>query len=138
MKLIATVGVAIAMLSASSLSLAEASQAPLTRAEVKAETLALQSSHKLVPPGRDGINNPLALPPHGSTKTPSERKAETIEARKNGELEPAGDARDVEADRAARAAKTTTVREERKAETRTAEMTGRLTRAGEAGDASRN
>jgi hypothetical protein len=110
----------------------------MTRAEVKAETRALLSEHKLAPAGRDGINNPLAKPSRESTKTQSERKAEVAEARNNGELQPAGDARDVEADRAARAAATTTVRDERRAETRAAEMGGRLTRAGEAGDAPRN
>lgn len=137
MNLIPTVGVAVTILAASGLALAESSQAPMTRAEVKAETRALQSAHRLAAPGRDGINNPLAQPWRGSTKTRSERKAEVAEARNNGELQPAGDARDVQADRAARAAATTTVRAERKAETRAAEMAGRL-RAGEGGDASRN
>jgi hypothetical protein len=137
MKLIPTVGVAIAIAAASGLTLAESSQAPLTRAEVKAETRALQSAHKLAPAGRDGINNPLARTPRASTKTQAERKAEVAEARANGELQAAGDARDVQADRAARAAATTTVRAERRAETRAAEMAGRLTRAGEAGDVPR-
>jgi len=138
MNLIPTIGIAIAIAAASGLALADNSRAPMTRAEVKAETRALLSEHKLAPAGRDGINNPLAKPSRGSTKTQSERKAEVAEARNNGELQPAGDARDVEADRAARAAATTTVRDERRAETRAAEMGGRLTRAGEAGDAPRN
>jgi len=138
MKLIPTVGVAIAIAAAYGLALAETSQAPVTRAEVKAETRALQSAHKLAPAGRDGINNPLAKTPLASTKTRAERKAEVAEASANGDLPPAGDARDVKADRADRAAPTTAVRAERRAETRAAEMAGRLTRAGEAGDATRN
>jgi hypothetical protein len=83
MNLIPTIGIAYRLAAASGLALADNSRAPMTRAEVKAETRALLSEHKLAPAGRDGINNPLAKPSRDrrrrsrSAKPRSPRRATT-------------------------------------------------------------
>lgn len=101
--------------------------APLSRAEVKAETRAAEKAGKLTPAGQGGA--PAAVAASGPTKTRAQRKAETIEARKAGTLAPAGPTQ--KADNAERAKPTSKSRPERKAETRAAEKAGELTPAGE-------
>jgi len=137
MKFTAILGIAVAALAASGLSCADNAPTPLTRAEVKAETRALQRAHQLTPAGHDGIADPYPQRWHGPAKTPEERRDEILGARRNGELGPAGDASDLKADRTTLAAKTTTVRAERKAETHAALMARQLTPAGEGPDAPR-
>jgi Domain of unknown function (DUF4148) len=101
--------------------------APLSRADVKAETRAAEKAGKLTPAGQGGA--PVAAAPAGPTKTRAQRKAETIEARKAGTLAPAGPTQ--KADNAERAKPTAKSRADRKAETRAAEKAGELTPAGE-------
>lgn len=101
--------------------------APLSRAEVKAETRDAEKSGKLTPAGQGGA--PAAAPAAGPTKTRAQRKAETIEARKAGTLAPAGSTQ--KADVADRLKPTTKTRAERKAETREAAKKGELVPAGE-------
>ena len=65
-------------------------------------------------------------------KTRAERKAETMKARKEGALTPAGEtAPEAEAAAAASAPKSTKTRAERKAETKKAREEGKLAPAGE-------
>ncbi|MEO8525313.1 MAG: DUF4148 domain-containing protein [Caldimonas sp.] len=106
--------------------LAQAS-APVTRADVKAETRAAEKAGKLTPAGQGGA--PAAAPLSGPTKTRAQRKAETREARKAGTLAPAGSTQ--KADDADRAKPTTRSRVDRKSETRAAAKAGDLTPAGE-------
>ena len=101
--------------------------APLSRADVKAETRAAEKAGKLTPAGQGGA--PAAAPAAGPTKTRAQRKAETLEARKAGTLAPAGSTQ--KGDNADRAKPTTRSRAERKAETREAAKKGELTPAGE-------
>jgi len=133
MKSILALGIAVAFATGSGLALAENSQAPLSRAEVKSETRALEKSHKLTPAG-EGIK-PYDQPARTSTKTKTDRKAETLAARKAGELEPAGEAGDIKAERAAMSAPSTTTKAARKSETRAAEKSRALIPAGEGPDA---
>jgi hypothetical protein len=106
---------------------------PLTRAEVKSETKALEKSGKLTPAGE---GSPVGADAHFTpTKTRSERKAETRLAEKNHELTPAGSAGLYKADAALRAQPTTRSRTERKAETKVAQKNRQLTPAGEGPDA---
>ncbi len=106
--------------------LAQAS-APLSRADVKAETRAAEKAGKLTPAGQGGA--PAAAAASGPTKTRAQRKAETIAARKAGALAPAGSTQ--KADNADRAKPTTNSRAERKAETREASKKGELVPAGQ-------
>lgn len=133
MKPFAALGIAIAIATSAGLASAQTNQAPLSRAEVKAETRALEMAHKLTPAGQ-GID-PYRAPSAGSTTTRAERKAQTVSARKAGDLEPAGDASELKADRLAMSAKPVTTSAERKAETRAAEKAGLLTPAGQGPDA---
>ena len=133
MKSIATLGIALAFAAGTGLALADSTQAPLTRAEVKAETRALEKTHKLTPAGQ-GVK-PYDQPARASTKTIADRKAETLAARKAGELEPAGDVGDIKAERAAMSTPSATTRAARKADTRAAEKNRMLVPAGEGPDA---
>ena len=109
------------------------SSAPVTRAEVKAETRTAEKSGQLVPAGE----GPEFHDSMKSSKTRAQRKAETRAARKAGELEPAGDAEIAKEDREILAQKTTVNRADRKAQTRAQEKAGKLTPAGEGPDAPR-
>ena len=111
--------------------LAQAS-APLTRAEVKAETRAAEKAGQLTPAGQ-GSGPMVKASDAGPAKTRAERKAETLAARKAGTLAPAGPTQ--KADDAERARKSTKTRAERKAETLEAAKKGELTPAGEGGGA---
>ena len=102
--------------------------APLSRAQVKAETRAAEKSGQLTPAGQGGapvVNSDAS----GPAKTRAQRKAETLEARKAGALAQAGSTQ--KADNAERAKATTKSRAERKAETREAAKKGELVPAGE-------
>ena len=107
------------------------SNAPLTRAEVKAETRAAEKAGQLVPAGQ-GPEFPVSMK---SNTTREKRKADTRAAEKAGEIPPAGDAEMAMQDEATRAQKTTVNRAERKAQTRALEKAGKLTPAGEGPDA---
>jgi hypothetical protein len=100
-----------------------------SRAAVKSETRALEHAHKLAPAG-EGVS-PFEAPLPKSTKTRYERKAETMAARRQGELKPAGDAGDLKAERVAMLAPATKTRAERKSETRAAARAHQLIPAGE-------
>ena len=107
--------------------MAQTSSAPVTRAEVKAETRAAEKAGQLTPAGQ---GPQIKISPR-STKTREQRKAETLAARKAGELEPAGDAEVEIVDRQTAAQRSTVNRAARKAETRTQEKAGLLIPAGE-------
>jgi len=108
-------------------------EAPVTRAEVKAETRRAEKEHHLVPAGEG--TTPVPAPSKRSTKTRAQRKAETIAARNAGEVLPAGDAAVLKQDRDAKSLKSTKTRAQRKAETLAAEKAKQLTPAGEAAGA---
>jgi hypothetical protein len=107
--------------------LAQAS-APLSRADVKAETKAAEKAGKLTPAGEAAAPtvNSTGI---GPTKTRAQRKAETLAARKAGTLQPAGSTQ--KADVAIQKAPPTTTRAERKAATAAARKNGELVPAGE-------
>jgi len=104
-----------------------------SRAEVKAETRALEKSGKLTPAGEGTSSGPEKN--FQSSKTRAERKSETRLAAKNHELIPTGNAGLYKADVALRAQPTTRSRAERRAETRVAEKNRQLIPAGEGPDA---
>ena len=101
--------------------------APVSRADVKAETRAAEKAGKLTPAGQGGA--PAAALASGPTRTRAQRKAETVEARRAGALAPAGPTQ--KADNADRAKAATRTRADRKAETLDAAKKGELTPAGE-------
>lgn len=107
--------------------LAQAS-APLSRAEVKAETRAAEKAGQLTPAGQ-GSAPTVKASDAGPAKTRAERKAETLAARKAGTLTPAGSSQNPDA--AERARKSTKTRAERKAETLEAAKKGELVPAGQ-------
>jgi hypothetical protein len=104
-----------------------------TRAEVKAETRAANKARQLQAAGEGPISDPAAKAP--STKTKVERKAETLPARKEGKLSPAGIAGQLKTDKAIATARSTKTKEDRKAETRAAARAHQLAPAGEVGEA---
>ena len=110
---------------------AQSSASP-SRAEVKAETRALEKEGKLVPAG-EGSLQPAPLPP--SHKTRGERKAETLEARKAGTLRRTGLEPEWKEARALAKQPSTTTRAQRKATTLEAARAHELTPAGEGVDA---
>lgn len=129
-----TIVTAAAVLTASLLShaaMAQTSSAPLSRAEVKAETRAEEKAGELTPAGEGPRFNDATR----STKTRAQQKAETLAARKAGTLQPAGPAAGLKADRQVQAAPSNETRAEEKAETRAAEKAGQLVPAGEGPDA---
>lgn len=93
----------------------QADERPLTRAEVNAQTLAAMKSGEIVsgegrPQGPESVATP--------TKTRQERKAETLQARRNGELPVGGNGTYKSSiSQQTATAKSTKTREERKAET---------------------
>ena len=106
--------------------LAQAS-APLTRAQVKAETRAAEKAGQLTPAGQ-GSAPSVKASDVGPAKTRAERKAETMAARKAGQLTPAGQGSGPVTAAAPGPAKT---RAQRKAETLEAAKKGELVPAGE-------
>jgi len=107
--------------------MAQSASAPVSRADVKAETRAAEKSGKLTPAGE----GPEVKVSRTSTKTRAERKADTLAARRAGTLDPAGDADIARNDRKIAAQPTTVSRAARKAETRAQEKSGQLIPAGE-------
>jgi len=108
---------------------AVAETAPVSRAEVKAATKAAAAQHQLQPAGEGVAPEPLRTT--RSSKTRAQRKAETIQAAKAGELIPAGESGNLKADRAALSGKSTKTRQERKVETLAAAKAKKLIPAGE-------
>jgi hypothetical protein len=107
--------------------LAQAS-APVSRADVKAETRALEKAGKLTPAGEGGAPQ-VGPAASGPTTTRAQRKAETKAAEKAGKLTPAGP--NQKADQAYQAASSSKTRAQRKAETVEARKKGELVPAGE-------
>ena len=100
-----------------------------SRADVKAQTRAANKSNDLW----RGGEGPLPTQPFMSEKSRSQRKGDTISARRAGELKPSGEA-DYKAN-VARPARTDKTRAERKSETLAAAKSGNLAPSGEGGDA---
>lgn len=119
--------VALALASAQ-VAMAQGDASPISRAEVKAQTRAAAKSNELWRAGEA----PLPEKPFQSEKLRTQRKGETIAARKAGELQPPGEA-DYKVN-VARPPRTDKTRAERKAETLAAAKAGTLTPAGEGGD----
>ena len=122
---------AIASLAASFMPLASAQEAAggLSRAEVKAETLAAAREHLLTPAGEGS-----ALPPQSSwhsTITRRQVAAETLQEAKEGGLIPAGDAVEWPVSRRNDAEMSTRFRADVIAETRAAVKAHELMPAGE-------
>ena len=105
-----------------------------SRADVKAETRALEKAGKLEPAGAGGTRAERMAAPPRSTKSRAERKAETVAARKAGTLRPAGSG-PTKAEQTAPPPSSTRSRAERKAETRAAARARQLTPAGEGPEA---
>jgi hypothetical protein len=112
---------------------AQTSSAPLTRAEVKAETRAAEKAGKLTPAGQ----GPEVKVSRKSGTTRAQRKADTLAARKAGQLEPPGDAETETLDRQLAGQRSTVSRASVKAETRAEEKAGLLIPAGERANAPR-
>lgn len=108
---------------------AVAQTAGVSRAEVKAAAKAAAAQHQLQPAG-EGVR-PDPLPTTPSTKTRVQRKAETLQVAKAGELIAAGEGGSRKADRAAWSGTSTKTRQERKAETLVAAKAKKLIPAGE-------
>jgi len=107
--------------------LAQAS-APLSRADVKAETRAAEKARQLTPAGQGGTPA-VKTTASGPARTRAERKAETLAARKAGTLAPAGSTQKADVADAARPA--TKTRAQRKAETLEAAKKHELVPAGQ-------
>lgn len=108
---------------------AQSDASPPSRADVKAQTRAANKSNDLW----RGGEAPLPSKPFTSEKSRTERKGETIAARRAGELKPPGEA-DYKA-HVARPAQTEKTRADRKSETLAAAKAGTLAPSGEGGDA---
>lgn len=117
------VGSSLLVLAATAL----AQTAPLSRAEVKATTKSAAAQRQLQPAGEGVTPDPVTR----STKTRVQRKAETIQSAKAGELIPAGESGSLKADRASLSEKSTKTRQERKTETLAAAKARKLIPAGE-------
>jgi hypothetical protein len=113
-------------------SLAQTDSKPASRAEVKEQTRAANKAGQLT----SGEATPgEKQAPINSTKTRAERKAETMEARRKGELRPSGEATYKSSmSQQGATAKSTKTRAERKAETLEAAKQGKLPPGGELGD----
>jgi len=109
---------------------AQSDSAPLSRAAVNAETRAANVARQLMPAG-EGTPTDIAL---HSSKTRIERKAETIEARRKGEIQPGGlGLYKSNMSQQTAMGNSTKTRAERKAETQQAAKDHTLLHAGEAG-----
>ncbi len=121
--------VAVAMTAAQS-AVADNSAGRLSRADVRAATLAAAKAHLLVPAGEGEL--PTAPTASRSANTRDQVKAETQQAARDGALIPAGDSAEWEADRQALTSSSTRSRAEVDAETRAAAKAHQLIPAGEA------
>jgi hypothetical protein len=113
--------------------LAQTESKPASRAEVKEQTRAANKAGQ-IPSGEATPGDKQA--PIRSTKTRAQRKAETMEARRKGELVNPGEANykgNMSQQKAT--AQSTKTRAERKAETLEAAKQGKLAPVGEAGEA---
>jgi hypothetical protein len=114
-------------------SLAQTESKPASRAEVKEQTRAANKAGQITS-GEATPNEKQA--PAKSTKTRAQRKAETMEARRKGELVNPGEANyKGNMSQQGATAKSTKTRAERKAETVEAAKQGKLAPVGEAGEA---
>lgn len=111
------------------LCLAQDAAAPTTRSQVRDERRAAQQAHQLKP-ARGGAEPSLAAPTP-SNPTQAQRKTETLQARKEEDLQPAGPRGVVKAERPAAATRSTKARAERKAQTLAAVKAGQFAPAGE-------
>jgi hypothetical protein len=128
--LAAMAGLATAALFAAP-SYAQSESAPLSRDGVNAETRAAAAAGQLL---RAGEGTPTEQFAAHSTKTRIERKAETIEARRKGEIQPLGlGLYKLNMSQQTAMAHSTKTRAERKAETQQAAKEHKLTPAGELG-----
>jgi hypothetical protein len=110
--------------------MAQSASAPVSRADVKAQTRAAEKAGQLIPAG-EGVS-PVPEKQTKSNYTRAERKAATVEARKNGDLVPTGDAGEEEKiAKDETKARSTKTRADRKAETIAARRAGQLIPAGE-------
>jgi hypothetical protein len=106
---------------------------PASRADVKAQTRAANKAGELA---SGEATPPEKQAPTKSTKTRAQRKAETMEARRKGELPSPGEATyKTNMSQQNATAKSTKTRAERKAETAEAVKQGKLAPVGEAGEA---
>lgn len=117
----------------SSVSFAQGSAAPASRAEVKAATRSAETAGKLLPAGEAAS---VAVP-NTSETTRARRKAEARAQTKAGSLPPAGPGGTQKIDQEIRSRPSTVDRDARKAETRAAEKAGTLVPAGEGSPAPR-
>jgi len=118
------------VLAAALLALAGAATAQTSRSDIKAETRAAEKAGRLTPAGEGSPTD--ATPSTASTRTRAERKAETLQARKDGLLRKPGPAPEYVEARAMAKRPSTTTRAERKAATSAAAKAHQLTPAGEA------
>jgi hypothetical protein len=121
-KTILTIAATVVASSMSHSAMAQTPAAPLTRSEVKAQARAAEKRHQ-IPAGEESS---FQTPSTKSTKTRSERKGETLAARKSGTLEAAGDADESAINKKMQSQPTTVNRAALKAETRAAERAGRI------------
>jgi hypothetical protein len=114
-------------------SYAQSESAPLSRADVAAQTRAARDAGQLIPAG-EGSPTDYQLAVH-SDKTRAERKAETLAARSKGELAPGGlGLYKSNMSQQTAVAHSTKTRAERKAETQELAAQHKLMPAGEAAD----
>lgn len=111
---------------------AQSADAPRSRAAVNEATRAANMARQLMPPGEGSPTD--GRPTLASSKTRAERKAETLQARRDGAFKPGGLGLYLShmSQRSA-VANSTRTRAERKAETLEAARHGELMHAGEAG-----
>lgn len=128
-KVFLSMSVAALAFASAQTAMAQSDDATTSRADVKAQTRAANKSNDLW----RGGEAPLPAKPFMSDKLRTERKGETIAARRAGELKAPGEA-DYKAN-VARPARTDKTRSERKAETLAAAKSGKLAPSGEGGDA---
>ena len=105
---------------------------PVSRAEVKEQTRAANKAGDMLPPGEASAAEKTVLPP--PTKTREQRKAETLQANRNGALSDYGPNTYRTQNVAPREAlaKSTKTRAEGKAETMQAAKAGKMMPPGEA------
>ena len=132
MRSIVTLGIAMTLSALCvQFSLAQTNDAPLTRSQVKEQTRAAERSNQLTPAGEGSSPVPAKEP--RSSYTRAERKSATVQARKAGDLLPAGDSaveRKLAKDQA-KAPRSTKTRAQRKSETLAAAKAHQLIPAGE-------
>jgi hypothetical protein len=127
-KVFLSMSVAALAFASAQTAMAQSDDPTTSRADVKAQTRAANKSNDLWRGGEAS----LPTQPFMSEKSRSQRKGDTIGARRAGELKPSGEA-DYKAN-VARPARTDKTRAERKSETLAAAKSGNLAPSGEGGD----